>query len=482
MAPAPLEDLLREGVQLLTQMEPAWEEEDNYYRGKHERPFAPQGVNVEYRKLQEMAVAPWLRLVAKAPVQRLRVDGFRTDAQSDVDLDVWKRYWKANRLDARQRIVYIDSVKHGRGVVSVMRNPQHKERPRILVESPRDVLVVYDDADVFTPKWAVKRWSSIEGKTDVFQGVAVTHAVVYTSSEWSRYRQVNGGQWEKRAGGTNPLQRVPFVEFYPERDSLGRPMSMLRPLFPMQRAIDTMRFDLLLAAQFAAYRQRAVTGFDPVLRDKDNEPIWAKNPDGTLKLDHNGQPVPLLVDLGRPGVDRMQIFPGADTRIWDLAESNLGNYVSVIKMLVQQAAAIAQVPPQYLLGDMANLSGEALDSAESTLGSLSDDMKREFGSSWEDTISLTDIAAGGDGLSLASEVVWGDAVAKSFGVVVDGITKLITSGFPRSAAWEMIPGATQVKVKQWLDEADRELEGSNPYAAALQKRDAALVTASGAAQ
>ena len=461
-------DLLVEGVATLQQQLPIWQEEDNYYRGKHVRPFAPQGVNKEYRALQEMAVAPWLRLVAKAPVQRLRVDGFRTDAKADADMKVWTNYWKSNRLDSRQRIVYIDAVKHGRGVISVQRNPRNREQPRILVESPRDVFVAYDDVDVFTPKWAIKTWSSVEGKTDVFAGKLVNNAVVYTSSEWARYRKTDGRPWEARAGGKNPLGHVPFVEFRPEQDSLGRPMSMLRPLFPMQRAIDTMRFDLLLAAQFSAYRQRAVTGFDPVLRDEKGEIIWQKDSEENLKINPaNGQPMPVLVDLGRPGVDRMQIFPGADTKIWDLPESNLGNYVSVIKMLVQQLAAIAQVPPQYLLGDMANLSGEALDAAESTLGSLSEDLKREFGSSWEDTMHLANVAAGGNGLGLASEAIWGDAVAKSFGVVVDGIVKLITSGFPRQAAWEMIPGATQVKVQQWMDEAQSELDGLNPYANAL---------------
>lgn len=461
-------DLLMEGLNTLQQNLHLWTEEDNYYRGKHERPFAPEGVNKEYQALQEMAVAPWLRLVGKAPVQRLRVDGFRTDSTADVDMDVWKRHWKANRLDARQRVVYIDAVKHGRGVVSVMRNVQQRDQSKILIESPRDVFVAYDDVDVFTPVWAIKTWTTVEGKTDTSSGMTVNHAVVYTRSEWARYRQANAGAWEHRTGGRNPLGRVPFVEFRPEQDSLGRPMSMLRPLFPMQRAIDTMRFDLLLAAQFSAYRQRAVTGFDPVLRDENGEILWAKNTDGSLKINPaNGQPIPLLVDLGRPGVDRMQIFPGGDTKIWDLAESNLNNYVSTIKMLVQQMAAIAQVPPQYLLGDMANLSGDALDSAESTLGSLADDMKREFGSSWEDVISLADRSVGGDGLSLASEVIWGDAVAKSFGVVVDGVQKLISTGFPREAAWEMIPGSTQVKVQSWVKMADAEIAEGNPYANAL---------------
>jgi hypothetical protein len=46
---------------------------------------------------------------------------------------------------------------------------------------------------------------------------------------------------------------------------------------------------------------------------------------------------------------------------------------------------------------------------------------------------------------------------KSFAAIVDGISKLITSGFPREAAWEMLPGANQPKVQRWLEMADDEM-------------------------
>ena len=456
------DDILRQGLNNLDAYQANWIEEDNYLRGAHERPFAPAGVNKEDRALQEMAVAPWLRLVVKAPVQRLRVDGFRTDAASDADMDVWKRVWKANKLGSRQRMVYEDAVAHGRGVVEVSPPPEGDPdgNPVIGVVSPSQVWVEYEPDDPFTPMWAVKVWT-----TNLANGAESLNAVVYTDETITVFTDVRG--LNTAEVGKNPMGRVPFVEFRPEWDSLGRPLSMIRPLFPMQRAIDTMRFDLLLSAQFSAYRQRIVTGFDPVIYDDKGIPVFQKDKDGKIRTDAEGNPIPATVSPGRPGVDRLMAFPGADTKVFDLAESNLNNYVSTIKMLVQQLAAISQVPPQYLLGDMANLSGEALDAAESTLGALVDDLKREFSSSWEDVVHLADLASGGEGVGLASEVIWGDAVAKSFGQVVDGITKLVTTGFPYEAAWEMLPGATQVKVRQWLDMAEEERAMGNPYARAL---------------
>ena len=453
-------DILQQGLINLEMYQATWIEEDNYLRGAHERPFAPQGVNKEYRALQEMAVAPWLRLVVKAPVQRLRVDGFRTDATADADMEVWKRVWKANKLGSRQRMVYEDAVAHGRGVVEIAPPESEGGAPFVGVVSPSQVWVEYQPESPFTPMWAVKTWED-----QLPNGATTVNAAVYTDETITQFLDVRG--LNTAAVSKNVIGRVPFVEFRPEWDSLGRPLSMIRPLFPMQRAIDTMRFDLLLSAQFSAYRQRIVTGFDPVIYDDKGIPVFKTDKDGKIKTDAEGNPIPATVSPGRPGVDRLMAFPGADTKVFDLAESNLNNYVSTIKMLVQQLAAISQVPPQYLLGDMANLSGEALDAAESTLGALVDDLKREFSSSWEEVVHLADLAVGGEGVGLASEVIWGDAVAKSFGQVVDGVTKLVTTGFPYEAAWEMLPGATQVKVQQWLDMAEEERAMGNPYARAL---------------
>mgnify|MGYP001085963009 CR=1 FL=1 len=81
--------LLDEALQRLRDQDASWVELENYHRGTHERPFAPTGINAEYDALREMAVAPWLRLVTKTPVQRLRVDGVRQDKDAAADNRVW---------------------------------------------------------------------------------------------------------------------------------------------------------------------------------------------------------------------------------------------------------------------------------------------------------------------------------------------------------------------------------------------------------
>jgi hypothetical protein len=98
---------------------------------------------------------------------------------------------------------------------------------------------------------------------------------------------------------------------------------------------------------------------------------------------------------------------------------------------------------------------------------LVNDLKYEFGMSWSEVIRLADRAAGGDGDQLASEVVWGDGEARSFAQTADAIVKLIGVGFPREAAFEMLPGATTVKVGQWMDMMRDEM--ASAYVTALQE-------------
>lgn len=462
-------DLLEDGLNILAARRPQWTELDSYHRGTHPRPFAPPGITDEYKALQEMAVAPWLRLVVRTPVQRLRLDGFRMDTKAETDAAFWSGVWVGNSLTSRQNQVYTDGLVHGRGIVGVWPNAKDTARPAVVPESPSRVFVAPNPDNPFESLWAVKAWSSklpADGRSTY--DADPDSAVVYTPDAAYRFRRT-GKEWRAELNVRNVLAAVPFVEFTPEVDSSGRYHSMIEPLVPMQRAIDTARFDLLMALQFSAARQRGVTGFDPVIRDEAGQPVWKKDAAGNQILDREGNPIPQMAKMGRPGVDRLLMFPGADTKVWDLPESNLKNYTEVISMLVQQLAAISQVPPQYLLGGMANLSGDALTAAESTLASLVKDLQDSFGAAWSQVAALAGRASGRGIESTPTDPVWGDGQARSFAATVDGIVKLVNAGFPLRGALEMLPGATDAKVSRWMDMARDEVD--DPVLARILGKD-----------
>ena len=446
-------------------------------------------------RLREMSVANWLSLAMRAPIQRLRADGFRTGRQGEADKIAWREVWQANKLDARQRIPYLQMMTHGRGLMSVWPNEANRKSPIIRPENDRRVHLDMDPEDPFTVKWAVKvftvdvsvpsqLWTPSPvptGRTDV--------AVVYDAEQWVRFEKPGtvtvesgagpGGAWSVAAAGANPLGECPFVPFDNQADADGVPQSALSPLMPAQDALNTIRFNTLLAMQFSAFRQRIVTAYDPIVRDAAGVVQVRKDAAGNPILDPNGLQQPLLNSPGRPGVDRLLAFPGSDTKVFDLPESNLGNYTTVLGEFLSQLFAIGQIPPQYLLTRMANLSGDALAGAESTLASLVADLQLWVGESLESVMRLANKARGESEQDVASEVIWADAEARSFAQIIDAIVKLVSVNFPREAAFELIPGATPQKVERWMTMMDGEQSSSLVSMLADQFRTEPTVAAQG---
>lgn len=448
------------GLTKLQQQERAWQRREDYHRGKQDLPYAPDGVNEEYLALRKQAGANWLPLPIGAPVQRCMPDGFRTGRDQDADEAAWNEVFQPNKLDARLPVVFTQSMVHGRGVMSVSANPLNRRSPKVRVESSKRVSIEPDPDHPFEPLYAVKRvvvadqasslWTpNADGR---YESGDLERAYVYDANEWVQWeRRALGGAWTLAGGGRHDLGYVPFVPFDVGLDGDAVPHSALEPLMPQQDAINTIRFNVLLAMQYSAFRQRVFTGYDPVVRDAQGNPVFEKNEDGSLKTDRSGRPVPQLNSPGRIGVDRALVLPGADSKVFDLAESNLNNYVVVLTEFLTQLFATGQVPPQYLLTKMANLSGDALAGAESTLKSLVQDLQRGWGESLEQVMRLANRARGEDEPDVASEVIWADSEARSFAQVVDGIVKLTTAGFPEQGAWEMLPGYTPTKGRHWRE-------------------------------
>lgn len=469
MDEATARDRLAVGLWRIQEKQQAWQRREDYYRGKQDLPFAPEGVNQEYLALRHMSLANWLALAMDTPIQRLRAEGFRTGRDGDADATAWDEIWQPNALDSRQRVVYTQMVVHGRGLMSVWANPKNPRSPVIRPESTKRVHLEMDPEDPFTPAWAVKTFSIDDRRPP--SGLVLPSsftppssrsvAVVYDDDSWVKFEKgglTEYGDWTITDAGTHELGAVPFVPFDNRQDADGQPQSGIEPLMAAQDAINTIRFQTLLAMQFSAYRQRVFVGYDPVLRDGKGEIVIRKDANGQPVLDHNGQPVPIVTSPGRVGVDRALVFPGGDTKVFDMPESNLDNYIKVLGEFLSGLFAIGQVPPQYLLNRMANLSGDALAGAESTLQSLVSDLQRWVGESLEQVMRMANRARGDDAPDVSSEVVWADAEARSFAQTVDGITKLVSIGLPTQAAFEMVPNSTPSKVERWMklagDQAD----------------------------
>lgn len=448
------------GLASLELKKPEWDLCDRYMRGKHDRPFVPPGVSEEYLALQDMSIANWIELAAKTPVQRLTTDGFRTGRGDAADRDYWQNVWLANKMKAREGMIYRSMMAHGRGLVSVWENRNDPSQPLVRPESTKNVHLEMDADDPFRVDWSVKMVHRREAPMgemlipyaqEALDGS--DRAYVYDDDSWVRFERPRlstgyyAGAWTLTGGGNHKLEGNPFTPFDYQQDEFGQGHSAIRPLIPAQDAINTIRFNTLLAMQFSAYRQRIATGFDPVIRDAEGRPM----------LDANGNVQ--LRSMGRAAVDRLLVFPGTETKIFDLPESNLDNYIKTLGDFLTQFFALGQIPPQYLLSRMANISGDALAGAESTLTALRGDIGRMAQDGWIDVAAKVGRARG-DAVNKSPEVSWANGETQSFASMVDAIVKLISVNFPKEVAWKMIPGITGPQLQDIEEATAKEEEAT----------------------
>lgn len=453
-------DRLTLGLDKLAKRKPKFDYRQRYYLGDHDMPYAPPGVNDEYKALQVQSIGNWMDIAMDAPSQRLEVESLRR-ADGKVDAEAWNAVWVANRLHTRQRVVWNQMMVHGVGICGVSRNPANAAKPIVRPENASRVYLHKDPADPFTTEWALKKWTipapvstSLVLPASASALVAERQvAVVYDAIGWVRFERTGYGDcgtWDLVSEGEHGLGEVPFAASASNVDADNEPHPAIDALIPMQDALNTIRFNALLAMQYSASRQRVFTGYDPVVRDAEGQIVWRKNPDGTPILDSSGQPMPVVRSPGRVGVDRALVLPGKDTKVYDLAESNLKNYIEVYSQFLSDLFAIGQIPPQYALTKMANLSGDALAGAESTLQALVTDLQREAAEVINAVLRLANRARGADDAGEYS-VEWADSEARSFAQIVDAVVKLISAGFPREPAFEMLPGSNPTKVARWME-------------------------------
>lgn len=396
---------------------------DRYLRGDHDKPYTPRTANREYKLLQERSVSNWLPLVIDVKAQTLYVEGYRVSAGADVaDPEAegpWERLWQPNGMDSRQAAIYRTAFAYGMSYVKVLPGDPV---PVIRGVSPRRMLAVYEDpAEDIWPVYALQvnpvgdTW-----KLRLYDNGDVHHLTVGATGE----KPEHAGKVESHDAGVCPIVR------YSDRPDLeGRCRGEIEPLIPMQDRINQTGFDLLVAQTYGSFKVRWITGMAT--------PVGA---DGKA------------ITTVEQSIRRFLTSPDKDTKFGQLDETSLSGFLESLDLSVRHMAAITQVPPHALLGQMANLSAEALAAAESGLTRQGEEFRHGFGESHEQTIRLAAHLAGDEATAKddSGEVIWRDTEARSMAATADALGKLATMlGVPPKALWPMIPGVTQTDVARW---------------------------------
>jgi hypothetical protein len=420
---------------------------DAYLHGEHDDPYMPPQADDEYRLLAKRCVSNWMPLLVGTPAQAMYVDGFRRGkagdgaskaaAQSTPEWDHWQR----SRMDARQSAIHRGALTYGHSfsLTELLKNGKVATKG---LSALRTSALFEDPANDDTPYAAltVTSWPVAEkvGKARMWDGKR-EYAVTFKSLSDMDSVAVAG------KGKLHGASECPVTRFAASVDLEGRTVGVIEPMIALQNRINQTVFDLLVAQTYGSHMVRWVTGMaPPVERDPES---------GDIVLDEHGQPKPIPMNHN---ARRFLFAEDENVKFGSLEGTALDGFINSIDMSIRHLAAVSQTPPHHLLGQIANLSAEALLAAETALSRKIEEFRHSFGESWERVFRLAS-ELGGDPASAEDfhgEVIWRDMEMRSLAQAADGLGKLKEQlGIPARGLWSRVPNVTQNEIEDWEEKA-----------------------------
>ena len=397
-----------------------------YWRGVQRLPeVIPASSPREVRTMARIARVNICAIVIDVLAQSTFVDGFRAAGPADEDGDnaVWD-IWQANKMDARQTGIHRAAFAYGASYAIVLPGDPV---PVIRGVSPRNLTAVYGD-DPDWPEFALEYRRNREWRL-------YDNEAVYTLKSNNRGSEFDLiGEPEVHDAGVTPVVRYLDEEDLDADDDvtadamaymeIGKPLrGQIFPLMSVQDQIDLSTFGLKVAEWYAAFRQRYILGWVP---DDEAQKMKAA-----------------ASQLWTLDVDAKEVTVG------EFSQTDLSGYIASREASMKHAATLSQTPVHELIGELVNLSAEALAAAEKGHERKVDEKKALLGESHEQALRLA-AELGNVQVPDGAEVVWRDTSARAFAATIDGLGKLAQMlGIPPQELWQRVPGATRQEIERW---------------------------------
>jgi hypothetical protein len=346
-APGSAEALLPQLLEDLSTARPAVRDYENLYNGNHGLHFA----TTKFRETFGDLFAVVRRQLVPDHRRRLRRALVRSRASASARTTPTRTPATSGRRTSSTPSPTSSTPRGASTAGYLLVGPGEDERwPSITGEHPSQVVVKHAAGSRRQRVAALKKWQDDDGRL-----MATVYTPTRSSSSARRRRpskatRASAGSTASghaRLGRRQPARRRardPDLQQARDADDGARTSSRPKDL---NRAIDKLVLDGIVASEFAAFRQRVLTGIE-------------------IPTDENGRPI----DEER--------FISSVSRVWTIERDRgrrrprvLGdrslNFVVFIEMLVQHLAAQTRTPPHYLLSKMANLAADALQAADSGL-------------------------------------------------------------------------------------------------------------------
>lgn len=400
---------------------PGLEKLDAYYDGNQQIRFAMERWRKAFQKQFRQFSENVCPLVVDSVEERIDVVGFQVAGTFD---DKTWAVWQRNRMDAESQIAHLESLLLASCYALVWNTDSSSDQAQITIESPHDMIVEHVSGSRWERAAALKVWLD-DASGHMFATVYLPDALHKFSSarpvdEHTSPDQVSGWVDREIEGEESPLPNklgvVPVVPLYNRPRLRKPPRSEIADVLSSQDAINKLTMDLLVASEFAAFRQRYLIGVA--------EPT---NPE-------TGQVIP---DYWRQALEAFLIIPDKEAKVGTIDATDLSNYVVAIEHELQQVATRTKTPPHYFFLKGSFPSGESIVAAEAGLVSKALRRERHWADSWEEVIQLVRTIEGLDNPEAPIDTMWRDPESRTEAQHIDAIGKKRQMlDVPREQTWE----------------------------------------------
>lgn len=401
---------------------------EDYFEGRHKLTFLSGPYRRAFAQMLAAVSDNWVPLIISAPTERLHVQGVR--AGDEIQAEAAWTIWRRNGMEEDSDLAFTEAAKHGESYLLAERDPLDPRVARLTTEHPRQFIVRRAAGDRRRLVAALKAWFDPDAGEQ--------HVTLWTPESIHRRRRAPGDPWfsprTDLADDRNELRRVPvgvlvnepaMMPSYPPTALLAAPHRAPNVAVGLGRSdmadaistvdqINVLLCDMLIAAEYAAFRQRWATGLQ-VPSDPDT-----------------GKPI----EPFKSAVDRLWISTSPDTRFGEFGATDLANYIRAIQDRIQSLASRLRIPPHILMAGMGSFpSGESLRAAETGLVAKVVAKQRGYAPGILAGLGCACELEGVE-LPVAAEVDWANPESRVESEYVDSLVKKLSLGVPPQQLWE----------------------------------------------
>jgi hypothetical protein len=321
----------------------------NYYDGNQPLVYSTQRLREVFRDINAHFEQNWCAVVVDSVLERLSLKGLMVSGDEALNARMAELAWQSE-LTLESSDAHEASLVTGEAFVIAW---MEADEPQAFYNDPRLCHIQYDAEFPRRKSWAAKMWTGRDKR--LYLTLYYPDRLEYYASDKPAESVTSAEALTAIAEpAQNPTGDIPVFHLRRARRAI---QSELTNVVTLQDGVNKLFADMMVAAEFGAFRQRYIIANSDTgqLKNAPNE-IWSI-----------------------PAGDGV----GQGTSVGEFSATDLKNYLSAMESLAASIGIITRTPKHYFFSQGAVPSGEALIAMEAPLNKKAQRYIDRFSPVWE---------------------------------------------------------------------------------------------------